>query len=148
MKKATNFLKYHHWIWLLLVTFITYLIAGNYKTSTSYTFNWLQALVATFGIFAGCLAIVKMSLWLFLRKFYNYIYGHKVVADEEHPEPVKKYFSMSFYDFRGLDKVNPKQKWIKFVVPLFFFSLFTILVVIIFLKVLSVVAVGDIYISN
>lgn len=152
MKQLITFLKFNSWTWTILVSFLCYLLVGNVQTSSSYSFNWPQALIATFGIFAGLLSIVKAALFLFFRRLHDYLYGHRTKPDPGKPEgqqdPNQPYFNQSFYDFRGLEKAPYQLKWLKLLIPLFFFALFTVLVVIIFVEILSVVTVGEIYISN
>jgi hypothetical protein len=149
MESVIKFFKRNSWTWMVAVTFGLYLISTKIPTSSSYSFNWLQALIATLGILIGVLAITKGALWLFFRKIHDYLYGHKCKPDTTKPEgeqqPQAAYFNQSFFDFRGL---ITNHKHVRLALAIFIFSLFLIVAVIIFLKMVSVAAVGEIYISN
>jgi hypothetical protein len=152
LKKLSSFLKHQSWTWTIFTAFILYIASSKMKTSSDYTFNWVQALIATLGILLGMLSIVKFGFWLFFRKLHDYLYGHRCKPDPSKPagegNPPQKFFNASFHDFRGLDKAPYEIKWLKLVLTLFMFSVLLIIAVIIFLKVISVSTVGDIYVSN
>jgi uncharacterized membrane protein YhaH (DUF805 family) len=152
IKKALTYLKFHSWTYTVILTFALYLVSGKIPTSANYSFNWVQALIATLGILLGVLSVTKAALWLFLRRFHDYLYGHRCKPDPSKPEgeqaPPKKYFNQSFYDFRGLEKDGYRLRHTKLIIALFIFCLFLVIAVVIFLKVVSVAAVGEIYVSN
>lgn len=138
-KSISRFLKFHDWMWSILLGFLAYWLTNWGPSSiggvpmTYYAINWIQALLATGGIMAGLLFITRLGLYFYFKKIHNYIWGHKYkdLPWTNNSDGKRKFMLFSQLDFKSL------TSWQKLLLATFLVSALFCAALVVFLKMLS-----------